>query len=202
MSRKTLLCSAVVLAAAMTSAIAAEPVSAPGPLPEAAIVDYTMVFPAGEPRVPAADPSRLAEINQWIAENVDVPAASTLPNVVFVPAAEIASMRMRGLVSPHAASSNPAGPQTDTIAVYADKTQTIYLPAGWTGESAAELSVLVHEMVHHLQNQAKLRYECPQARERLAYAAQSLWLARSDLSLETEFEIDPFTLLVRTGCLG
>jgi hypothetical protein len=46
--------------------------------------------------------------------------------------------------------------------------KTIYLPKNWTGSTPAELSVLVHEMVHHLQGATKTKYECPQAREQLA----------------------------------
>ena len=47
-----------------------------------------------------------------------------------------------------------------------------------TGPAAApaELSILVHEMVHHFQNMLGLKYECPQAREALAYRAQDQWL--------------------------
>jgi hypothetical protein len=74
------------------------------------------------------------------------------------------------------------------------------LPDQWTGRSAAELSVLVHELVHHLQEAAELRYECPAAREQLAYAAQERWLGLFGLSLSSEFDIDPFTLKISTEC--
>jgi hypothetical protein len=70
------------------------------------------------------------------------------------------------------------------------------------GGSSAEMSVLVHEMVHHLQNQVQLKYRCPQEREKLAYAAQDRWLSHVGTSLEKEFGIDPFTLLVKTNCFG
>ena len=86
-------------------------------------------------------------------------------------------------------------------AIYADATQTIYLPERWTGTTAAELSVLVHEMVHHLQNVGQLKYSCPQAREVVAFAAQERWLSLSGRTLESEFGIDKLTLLVRTNCL-
>ena len=78
---------------------------------------------------------------------------------------------------------------------------TIYLPADWTGSTPAEVSVLVHEMVHHLQNVANTKFECPQAREQLAYAAQQRWLGLFDRTLEDEFQLDPFTLLVTTRCM-
>ena len=56
--------------------------------------------------------------------------------------------------------------------------------------------------VHHLQHRAKLKYACPQEREKIAYAAQEQWLNRFDTSLEKEFGIDPLTLLVKTNCMG
>ena len=93
-----------------------------------------------------------------------------------------------------------AAAQRTTVAIYIDGEQTIYLPEGWTGRTPAELSVLVHEMVHHLQNLGGLKHECPRAREKLAYAAQERWLKRFGRDLEGEFEINPFTVLVNSNC--
>jgi hypothetical protein len=42
-----------------------------------------------------------------------------------------------------------------SIAVYDDEMKTIYLPENWTGSTPAELSILVHQMVHHLQGAAR-----------------------------------------------
>jgi len=84
--------------------------------------------------------------------------------------------------------------------VLSDSTRTIYLPDEWTGSTPAELSVLVHEMVHHLQNLAGLKYECPQAREKLAYTAQERWLGLFGHDLAQDFELDGFSLLAKTKC--
>jgi hypothetical protein len=83
---------------------------------------------------------------------------------------------------------------------YEHTTRTIHLRTGWTGATPAELSVLVHEMVHHLQNLGGLVYECPHARERPAFIAQPCWLELFGRTLESEFSIDPMTLLLRTTC--
>ena len=88
----------------------------------------------------------------------------------------------------------------EVVAVYDDISGTIHLARGWTGDTPAGLSVIVHEMVHHLQHQAGSTYACPEERERDAFAAQERWLAYFGTSLETKFKIDPFTLLVRTNC--
>ena len=89
----------------------------------------------------------------------------------------------------------------ETVAVYDSTERTIYLPEDWKGESPAEVSILVHEMVHHLQTLAGTKFECPQAREQLAYAAQQRWLGLFGHNLEDDFQLDPFTLLVTTRCM-
>jgi hypothetical protein len=162
------------------------------------------VLTATASRTGAVDPAVLAEITAWLGENFDLPATNQ-PRVALVPPARIAAFRYRGFALPQTAVGDEqamleAG--REIAGVYDDGTRTIYLPQGWSGTTPAELSVLVHEMVHHLQNGAQLKYECPQAREKLAYAAQDRWLGRYDRSLESEFGIDPFTLLVRTRCMG
>jgi len=86
------------------------------------------------------------------------------------------------------------------VALYDDRTRTIYLPEPWTGATPAEQSVLVHEMVHHLQNLAGQKFACPQAREKPAYAAQKAWLARFGEDFFEAFETDTMTMLVRTRC--
>jgi hypothetical protein len=96
----------------------------------------------------------------------------------------------------------PAAHQREVVAIYNDMTKTIFLSDTWTGTTPAELSVLLHEMVHHLQNLAGLTYDCPAAREKPAYLAQDRWLQRHGLDLEKEFEIDKFTLVVSSACLG
>ena len=74
--------------------------------------------------------------------------------------------------------SNKEGPYLGAgravVAVYDN--DIIYLSDGWRGGSPADQSVLIHEMVHHLQKHAQLRYGCPQEREKLAYQAQERWL--------------------------
>ncbi|KUO59271.1 MAG: hypothetical protein APF80_03125 [Alphaproteobacteria bacterium BRH_c36] len=74
------------------------------------------------------------------------------------------------------------------------------MPHGWTGETPAEASILVHETVHHLQHGGNLHYDCPQARERLAYAAQQRWLADHGLTLAETFGVDDLTISVRSMC--
>jgi hypothetical protein len=159
------------------------------------------IGPSGQhPGVPPAP--LLRAITHWLTLEFDLPATEALPRVELVPPAKIASLHYQALYSvPRAAASQAAAAtRSGVVAVYSDVTQTIYLPEDWTGATPAELSVLVHEMVHHIQRRAGLKYACAQAREQPAYAAQERWLALFGRNLIEEFEIDPMSLLIRTSC--
>jgi hypothetical protein len=115
-----------------------------------------------------------------------------------VPPAPHEVARDPGLARPQSSAHLPTN---DTLAVYIDGAEIIYLIEGWTGRTPADLSVLVHEMVHHFQYKLGLKHECPQDREKLAYAAQDRWLHLFGHSLESDFELDGFSVLVKTHCL-
>jgi hypothetical protein len=177
------------------------------PLPaETRYVDYTHVFPEAEHRPSAVEPATLAAIATWLSRYFDLPVADELPRVELVAPSRLVAIRYPALLLQQL--QTPALQQAmldakrDTLAVYDEPTSTIYLPEGWEGETPAAFSVLVHELVHHLQSRARLRFACPQEREAIAYAAQDRWLSQSGQSLESEFRINPFTLLVRSRCLG
>lgn len=129
----------------------------------------------------------LAEIEVWLSKHFDLPMPTTHPWVQLASPARITALRY-GAFKSQTSDANADG--RDTVAVYDNSTQTIYLPEGWHGGKPAEMSLLVHEIVYHMQNQGKLKYECPQAREKLAYAAQARWLTGFGLTLESEFEVD------------
>jgi hypothetical protein len=151
-------------------------------------------------------PALMSSIVTWLAENFALPASHDHPRVELASPAQLAAVRYRGLAGPQGLvvvgeAATPLSLGRDLLAVYDRVNRTMYLREGWTGASAAEISVLVHEMAHHLQNEARITYPCPAASEKLAYEAQGKWLARSNLSLEDEFEVDRFTILVRASCM-
>ena len=150
----------------------------------------------------------LTTIAIWLSTSVGLPAIHEPPRVEFVSSETMHAVRYKGLGSGervrtalHPGAGIKADQLPELVALYDDNTRTIYLQKGWTGQTPAEVSVLVHEMVHHVQNVAGLKYGCPAEREKLAYRAQDRWLARDGLNLLDEFELDPMTLLVRTNCL-
>lgn len=173
----------------------------------APIVDYTHVFTAheGEAALDCPTAVLLSTIRDWLTASFGLPAADAAPRIAFISPEQLRAMRYGPLWSaPQEASQNgglPRGGDRGVVAVYEDRTQTIYLARGWDQALPADVSVLVHEMVHHLQNRGGVKFACPPEREKLAYQAQARWLAQSGRSLESEFEVDGFTLLAITTCV-
>ncbi len=108
----------------------------------------------------------LSAIVTWLSINFGLPATYDHPDIVFVPAVQISEF-----VYADAGKKN----RQDVIAGYNDVRRVILLPDSWDDKSPADLSVLVHQMVHHLQNLSEIEYDCPGAREEPAYAAQDRW---------------------------
>ena len=165
--------------------------------------DYEVVLGAGSRRSDSASREALVDaIKTWLSIQFALAAIDRQPRIEFVPSSKIAALRINALLSiPQSTKADGSEfAQHDTVAIYHDTTQTIYLGDDWTGGSPAELSILVHEMVHHFQNMLGLKYECPQAREALAYRAQEQWLDLFGHDLATDFDLDPFSLLVKTKC--
>ena len=149
----------------------------------------------------------LTAIVTWLSANFALPSDHDHPQLKLVPAVEITFLRYQAFTPAQrrdvlrSLADNTGGSHSrEAVAVYDDHTRTIFLPDTWTGATPADLSVLVHEMVHHLQNSAHMKYECPGAREQLAYTAQDHWLKLFGHDLASEFEIDAFTLKVTTSC--
>ena len=159
---------------------------------------FALCFSAAESLSAAPDaaqpidaPPLLDTITLWLSANFDLPVPNRPPRIATLPEADLVMMRY----GPEARV-----PPGHVVAVYDDAAETIYLFQGWTGRTAAELSVLVHEVVHHLQSSANQSFACPAERERVAYQAQGEWLTLFDETLESAFNIDAATILVSTVC--
>jgi hypothetical protein len=132
----------------------------------------------------------LTSVVTWVSNTVGLPANYNLPTIERVSHMKLAAaFHGSQFVSPGRG-----------LGVYDDDRRAILLPSEWTGSKPEDLSILIHEMVHHLQNVAGLQFQCAQEREKLAYIAQEKWLAPSRRSLEMSFGIDPETFLFNTEC--
>ncbi len=140
---------------------------------------------------PRETPALLETMTLWLATNFDLPPAADLPALVGLPAAELVARRY----GPEAIV-----PADGVVAIYDDAEATIFVSEDWTGHTIADLSVLVHELVHHMQATAGMRFACPGEREIVAYRAQDAWLGIFGESLESVFDIDTATRRVATAC--
>ncbi len=82
-----------------------------------------------------------------------------------------------------------------TRGLYDAATGTVYLVGPWSMDRAQDVSVLLHELVHHRQAGARHWY-CGGAQEPEAYELQSEWLAERGLSAR----IDRIAVVLEAGC--
>jgi hypothetical protein len=166
--------------------------------------DYEVLVGATELEPDGTGPKRdlLRAIVFWLSRTFELRSHDMLPRIEFAAASKITALRYKDLLGnrPDGLVAAPPAGQREVVAIYDNQTMSIVLPDGWTGSSPAELSVLVHELVHHLQNLGGLKFACPQEREKLAYVAQQRWLNLFGRDLLRDFEIDPFTLVATTSC--
>ena len=193
----------ILLALGLVTPVQADPATEPPAIPEAA--DPMSIGRAGgDSRVEVVLRS-IQAIATWLSTEFGIPELARFPLIEFATFERLAMLRYSGSSQPLADNNLPlnglAALSLDTVAIYLDTESTIYLSTAWTGHSPADSSVLVHEMVHHQQNLVSEKFECPQEREKLAYAAQERWLARFGRSLEADFKLDGFSLLPKTRCL-
>ena len=141
-------------------------------------------------------------IVMWLSTNFGTPDTHEHPKVMFIANDDMIEVRadvldhQEDLATLRAAVRQGEG----FLSLYDDASRTIYLPEDWSAASPADVSLLVHEYVHHVQNVGHLAHGCEEERERLPYRAQSRWLDLFGTTLEKEFGVDGLTLLVRTKC--
>ena len=152
---------------------------------------------AATPAAPQAGDPTLGEltaaITEWVTAELHAAPTVRPPRLAFADAARLSALR-------YGERASAAAAPLEVVALYDDATGTILLREGWTGTTPAEMSVLVHEMVHHVQNQEARAYECGRAREAEAYELQDRWLRLYGESLQSAFELNGLALLILTRC--
>lgn len=135
----------------------------------------------------------LNAIMLWLSLNFALPLPIDQPLIRHVAPDRLVAIRNGGM----------AGRASDrsVLGAYDARSRTIYLRDDWDSRNAADVSVLVHELVHYLQDRATLQFECPGVREASAYDAQQRWLQMFGADLEITFGVDAMTRKLRTTCL-
>ena len=78
---------------------------------------------------------------------------------------------------------------------YDPQSSTIYLVEPWSADNPHDVSVLLHELVHHRQQIAG-NWECPNAQELPAYRLQDKWLAELGLKARVNW----LAVLIESSC--
>jgi hypothetical protein len=137
----------------------------------------------------SADPQadfaqRVVELLNWIAARSDYsPHLKNPPTFVF-----LSPHRIR-----HAFSGAAMGYRSETSSVRAAQTMgTIYLPETFT--LGRDDYILLHELVHHLQDESGRQFECLAMREREAYVLQTKFVQQYGVG---EVPNDAYMLFLR-----
>lgn len=89
----------------------------------------------------------------------------------------------------------------DVPAAYDYDVATVYLRDDWNSADLRGRATLVHELVHHVQQVNDVKYDCPAAREPLAYDMAIKWLReQGEQNPYAVLKTDAFTIAVRSMC--
>lgn len=124
----------------------------------------------------------LAHLEFWIDRNTDLPRRTEAPAIHFAARHDLAAMSRR---------SNAEGLR----GLYDPATSVIWLSRPWSARDPLDVSVLLHEMIHHRQVGAR-HYYCPGAQELPAYRLQEAWLA----ALALELQVNWTAVVLEAGC--
>jgi hypothetical protein len=129
----------------------------------------------------------------WISQVSGLPLPDKVPEITRVEPARIASL---------ANGPGVADPDTRSgyLALYHADSQTVLLRRDWDMRDLRDRSILVHELVHHMQAQAERDYVCRGAMEREAYEVQSTWLEARGADLYEVMNMNGLFLYAVTRC--
>ena len=116
----------------------------------------------------------IRQLEHWIDANSGLPMAATAPEIVVA----------NGSVSFDKDQATMAI-GVRTRAYYEPETATITLVRPWDSADPVDVSVLLHELIHH--RQAGMNYYCLGAQELPAYRLQEAWLAAHGLALDVNW---------------
>ena len=129
----------------------------------------------------------------WISQVSGLPLPADTPEIERVDPARIATL---------ASGPGAADPETESgyLALYHADSQTVLLRRDWDMRDLRDRSVLVHELVHHMQAAAGREYVCKGAMEREAYEVQSAWLEARGADFYEVMKMNGLFLYAVTRC--
>lgn len=116
-------------------------------------------------------PALMGALNTWLDAETEFEKKGSQPHIKLI-GTELAE-------SLHGVADYSGG---RTRGLYNAETGTIYLTKPWSPGNPRDISVLLHEMVHH--RQAGQHWYCQQTQEWRAYQIQAQWLAEHQIADE------------------
>lgn len=110
-------------------------------------------------------PDLIHTLDHWLDAESPYPARATAPRIRLISPQQARAMSESG----GRLGSTRRG-------LYDPDTQTIFLVRPWSMRNPQDVSVLLHELIHHRQATARHWY-CPGQQELPAYRLQDAWLA-------------------------
>ena len=109
----------------------------------------------------------------WLAGQMGLPPHIEPPPVIYMSQGDLRNLSSHG---------HQLGGRYRVGGMYNSRDDVIYLPNGFQMNDLYQQSVLVHELVHYLQDSRNLRFECMGAIEEQAYRLQGVWLQRHGIT--------------------
>ena len=131
----------------------------------------------------------------WASAQTGIAPADTLPSVIYAAPEEMIEMQYPDSDGGAAASG------FRVVALYHPDNAEIYLPIGFDAADPVDVSVLLHELVHHMQYEAEVSYACRGEMERVAYETQGEYLSTVGIDLLEAMEMNGLFLHLVTSCL-
>lgn len=156
-----------------------------------------MVWAAHAGEGSQADPSGplMRALMAWASVQTGLPVPERLPGVERRDRCAI-----QALANPESECRSEGG----AVAIYDHRSQTVTLPVSWSATRLYDVSVLLHELVHHMQAVAGVTVETAACRgrdvEQPAYEAQMAFIEAAGVDPFAMMRIDALTLMLITAC--
>ena len=124
----------------------------------------------------------------WLGANTTLDTNHDIPKVLFLPQAEMEVLYYK----------EDADKNTNQLhGLYDQQNDTIILPESWDRRDPWDLGVLLHEMIHYLQDMNDIQFQCTAEMEKNAWPIQQKYLKEQH---NYEWEYDPMWYMVISTC--
>ena len=135
------------------------------------------------------EPNTVANLMAWVTNETGWTVREA-PSIRFVSYADIVKIYSEG-----------KGTDYHVESLYSETDHTIYLPNSWRSDDLRDRSILLHELVHHLQYLNNVKVICSSESEWQALELQVTWLRQQEVEDPLDFlGINPRFLLMLQQC--